>query len=715
MDDDTVIAESDDSNKSAPDAINSPKSEGERQLVSKLIERIKSDKRYHKPAFDVMREDMLIARTGADKKWHKDYYRANVTGRHVNLKVTALYAKNPKAVARRRERLDFEIWDESETSIAQAMQVVQAGQAQGADPVSGGLAVAGNPAFQQSLALLKDFEQGMRSRENARRVGKTLELLFDYFTKEQTPVDFKTSMKQLVRRTSTTGVGYIMLGFQRDLEQDPQVAERLADFRGQLAYAARLIEETQDNQDPEQEVKTAELEAQIRSLEDQQYVLAREGLVFDFPDATRVIPDKMTKNLTGFVGARWLTLEYLFTPEEVKEIFKVDLGNDFMEYSLKSGAKDQSNSDNVSEPESVEAGDNKPTETDTSGLACVWAHYDRQSGTVYYVCDGHSGFLRKPGAPDVYVEDFWPVFALVFNEVEDEKNLFPPSDVRLIKDMQDEYNRSRQGKREHRMAARPRFATPKGVLDDEDKTNLGSAEPFTVTEVNLPPEGDIKKAIQAVPVPGVDPNLYETGETMTDVQLVAGAQEAQFGAVAKATATESSIAESSRIASVDSNVDDLDSYLTRIARASGQILLREMSVEQVKEIVGPGALWPQLTLEQISKEVFLEVEAGSSGRPNQAQEIRNWQQMLPHLIQMQGIPGTWLARETLRRLDDKLDLTEAIVEGLPSVMALNGMQQVAPTDPSNAPDSQSSEGGNNAPSAPGGPSGTDSPMGNNQV
>ncbi len=411
----------------------------------------------------------------------------------------------------------------------------------------------------------------------------------------------------------------------------------------------------------------------------------------------------MTETLVGFVGARWVTVEYLYTPDEVKEIFGVELGKDFREYSL-----DGTNRD--TEQGELELGDKA-----NDGLACVWEHYDREAGVVYYVCDGHAALLREPGPPDVYVEDFWPVFALTFNEVEDEDELFPPSDVRLIQDMQAEYNRARQGQREHRQAARPRYITPSGVLGDEDKQALSGAKPFSVTELNIDIETDMRQVLQAVPTSGVDPNLYETGQIMTDIQLVAGAQEAQFGAVAKATATESSIAESSRIASVDSNVDDLDGFLTRVARASGQIMFREMSQQQVVEIAGPGAVWPQLTLEEIAKEVFLEVEAGSSGRPNQAQEIRNWKEMLPFLVQMPGLEPTFLARETLTRLDDKMDLTQAIVEGLPSIMAMNGMQQVAPQDPANAPDAQGAEGAGNAPAAPGGGTGTGAGMGNNQV
>src|SRR3546814_4156931 len=90
--------------------------------------------------------------------------------------------------------------------------------------------------------------------------------------------------------------------------------------------------------------------------------------------------------------------------------------------------------------------------------------------------------------------------------------------------------------------------------------------------------------------------------------------EANLGGAAGATATESSIAEGSRISSLESNTDDLDELLTTLARATGQLMLMELSVEKVIEIVGPGAAWPNLDREAIVSEIFLEIEAGSSGR-----------------------------------------------------------------------------------------------------
>src|SRR5690606_7962039 len=83
------------------------------ELVSKIARRIKDDKKHHEKAFKRMRRDMRVAMWGAEETWHEDNYKANIIGRHIKAKTAALYAKNPKAVASRRETLDFAVWDEN--------------------------------------------------------------------------------------------------------------------------------------------------------------------------------------------------------------------------------------------------------------------------------------------------------------------------------------------------------------------------------------------------------------------------------------------------------------------------------------------------------------------------------------------------------------------------------------------------------------------------
>jgi len=692
--------------------------EAELNLVKQIQKRIREDKKHHKPAFDLMRRDMYIARHGATPEYAAGWYRANLAGRHVKNKTAALYAKNPKVVAKRRESLDFAVWDEDPKSIDTAMQtVIQAQAMLGTAPVGPDgqpMIDEANPQMQQMVqafeaanAIVADFKQGMERRKMLDRVGKTLEIVFAQALREQKPVDFKTGAKQLVRRTGTTGVGYVELAFQRQTGPRPEIGERLADFRARLDHMRVLAEKAADTDSPllPDDPEIAELEQSIAALQAEPEVVLREGLVFDFPQSTKVIPDKLCRELVGFIGARHLTVEYSYTCDEVREMFGVDLGSAYKKYT--GDAKtDELDGGTVVEGEQKEGGEAK-------GLVCVWKHYEKASGLVYIVADGHPKFLRAPAAPDVFVEDFWPIYALVFNGTESEDALFPPSDVRLIEHQQHDFNTSRQGMREHRKASRPRFSARRGALSDTDMDALKKADAFDV--VQLDTEGNINEIMAPIAVPGVDMNLYATEPFFQDTQLIVGSSEAQFGLTGKATATGEAIAAGASKSSDDSSIDDLDSFLSTIARAASQILFREMSEEQVKQIVGVGAMWPQMTLAQIADEIFLEVEAGSTGKPNQAVEIQNMERLMPFLLQVPNIDPVWLAKQMLRRMDDRLDVNEAIQMGAASIMAQNAMKQPSTGDPATDPNAQGPEGGENGPQPDPERSGSSAAFGTNQV
>jgi hypothetical protein len=721
---DDDILQADSGNAIAPDKADEAAPETHKRLAADIIQDIKADKRHHEKAFKRMRRDMQVAMWGAEREWGAEKYRANIAGRHVKQKTAALYAKNPKATAKRREQIDFTLWDENPASLQLAMQTIQLAQqalaiAQSSppevDPIFGTVSQPEPqlpPGFEQAQALIADFQQGYARRQLYDKIGKTLELLFGYSMDQQQPLDFKRGMKSTVRRTVTTGVGYVELGFQRELGPRPGLVEQMADARVRLDHMRVLAEQIGEGDYDDDAGERAELEFSLQSLQSEPEIVLREGLIVDYPQSTKVIPDKMCKSLDGFIGARHLTIEYVYTVEEVREIFGVDLKDGYTGYTANAGSSREISANDVMDDEYEWSA---PKEK-KNGMVCVWKFYDKPSGLVYYVADGYAGFLRDPAAPDVFVETFWPVFALTFNAVESEDELFPPSDVSLMIDMQREHNRSRQGMREHREAARPRWAYANGSFgDEEDPLLLKNLKPFEMVGLNLDPAAKLGDVLQVVPVPGVDPNLYETGQIFGDTQLVVGTQEAQFGGTSKATATESALAANSTTSSDGSSIDDLDAFLTMIARSSGQILQREMSEEIVKQIVGPGAVWPEMTLAEISGEIFLEVAAGSTGKPNQAVEVANMERMLPMLIQMPSINQEELAREVLRRLDDRMDLTKMIVVGVPSIVAQNQNAQPSPGNPMNDPNAQGGQGGNNAPAAPGGPGGSSASFGSNQV
>lgn len=706
MDDNEMALE--DVTAPAPDTDDAPEApESERRLVKTIQERIRCDKQHHKAAFDQMRRDMFLVKHGRRKVDPEAHYKANLCGRHVKQKTASLYAKNPKAVARRRETLDYAVWDEKPQSLLMAFQTVQMGQQMLAaappmmdemgQPMAPPVAPEMEAAFQQAMAIVQDFQQGTERRKTLDRIGKTMSVLFAQAMREQKPVDFKTGMKQCVRRACTTGVGYVELGFQRQTGPRPGLTEQLADARQRLDHLTALAEDVAEGEIEADDPEMAELQASVMALQAEPEIVLREGLVFDFPQSTKVIPDKLTKQLIGFVGARHLTVEYIFTCDQVEELFGVDLGKKYTGYTA-DGVLPGVASANMVRPDNEDASDAYPSSN--GDLVCVWKHYDKTSGLCYYVADGYDKFLRPAAAPDVFVEDFWPVYALTFNAIESEDELFPPSDVFLMTDQQVEYNKARQGQAEHRYAARPRWVYQNGALEDGDIEAFVQQKPFTAQGLNLPQGAKVGDILQAIPVPGVDPNLYETGQIFSDIQLTVGTNEAQMGGVAQATATESAIAASSIKSSDNASIDDLDGFLSIVARGGGQILLKEMSEEQVKAIAGPGALWPQATLSEITAELYLEVEAGSSGKPNQAVETQNFKELAPLLMQIPGVKPDALAREGIKRLDDRLDLTEFVDDGIPAIVAQNRMQQVAPPDPQADPQAQGAEGGNNGPAAP---------------
>lgn len=694
-----------------------PAAENELDLVKRKMREIKLDLEHHKKAFDRMRDNMFLAMNGRTKDWSERNYSANIVGRHINQSVAALYAKNPKAVAKRRETLDFRIWDENPQTVVQSMQLLQqAQQIMAATTVvgPGGQMLMGPPppGVAEAQALLEDVQQGMNRRDMIKRIGKTMEVLFAQALREQQPVDFKTAMKQVVRRAKTTGVAYVMYDFQRVLgERPPLVMSRIVDSETRLAHLQSLIERLEGGELDETKAEMAELQHTLEALRAEPPPVDKEGLVFDFPSSLDVIPDRLTKSLVGFLGARHVTVRYMMTRDQIKRTFpETDLGDKYTPYTV-DGTKSSE------KPLGTYDGDEADGKKD--GLVCVYKHFDRISGCVYWMCDGYDRLLRPAAPPSVTVENFFPIEALTFNEVESDKDLFPPSDVALLKCMQEEYNFSRQGKADHRRAAKPRWGVQKGVLEAGDQDRLGSAQAFDVVELAGLGDGQkVSDVLQEIPVPGVDPNLYDVNEILSDMQFTVGTSEAIMGGVSKATATESSIAANSSASSIDSAVDDLDGFLTRIARNSGQIMMREMSPEYVQKVAGVGAVWPPMTIAEIQEDLFLEVEAGSTGKPNRAVEINNWERMLPSLLQMPGLSPAWVARETLRRLDDRMDLTEAVIDGLPSVTAMNRLMGAAPAPGpagTNDPASQGPAGGDNAPAPPGGPGGSDAAFGSNQV
>jgi hypothetical protein len=241
------------------------------------------------------------------------------------------------------------------------------------------------------------------------------------------------------------------------------------------------------------------------------------------------------------------------------------------------------------------------------------------------------------------MERFWPWFAIILNEAYDDRQIYPQSDIDLLRDMQLELNRARQGLREHRRANRPKTAVAAGVLEETDKDKLKTHPANALLELNaLAPGQKIEDVLQVVKNPPIDPAVYDTAPTFED--LAAGARLGPGGpghhvggdrhrGLGRPVQPENRPVQRDRRP---------ERYAVRDRPQRRANPLAERVPAVVMEVVGPGAVWPQLTAEDVAKNVWLEVEAGGEGLPNKQQEVANIVQLVPLLQRIPGIsPSGW--------------------------------------------------------------------------
>lgn len=683
-------------------------SEARKALVKEILETIKDDKAYFEKNFKAMRKWMRFAR---GMQWEKadsmssveigdddsdDRYVANIVQRHIQQEVSSLYAKNPTVVAKRAQRLDFKIWDGKMSTVASAMTALSSGMIDPANPQASAVGM-------QAVALQQDIAQGVARRNMLDKVAQSLEILYTYNMNNYLP-NLKRQMKQMVRRTKICGVAFAKLGYQRAMQHSPDALRQIDDITARVAEMQRLAADLADGEVSENSAEAEKLKLSMEQLQSQPDVIVYEGLTWNFPKSTAIIPDMQTVSLDGWIGSNHVSEEYVMTAKDIQRVYGIDIKS----------AKGEMKANEKTTYRIIRPRDKKRKGEESEYL--VYIQYDKLTGMEYHVCDGYCDFLQPPAAPFPQLERFFPYFTLAFNDVEDENEIYPLSDVELMRHSQIEHNRAREGLSQHREHAKPMYVSKK-PLEDEDRQKLKDRVAFEIITLNATnSQESINDIIQQFENAAIDPNLYSTEHLQADMQLTVGADDAALGMAGggDTTATESSIAAGARSKSTSSNVDDLDDLLTQIAREGGQVLLMEVSPQTVQKIVGPGAVWPQLSRAEIAQEIYLTIQAGSSGRPNRAQDLANFERAAPLLLQMPGINPESFGRYGLRILDDSIDLEEMVADGLPSMVAMNamaskpqpgapgaegggGQPQPSTGSPSTDPAAQGPQGANNAP------------------
>ena len=103
--------------------------EQRKALVGRILADVAHWKEHHKDAFKRMKRNVKFVKNAGNEQWRSsaglaaddDRYVANITHRFIQMKVSSLYARDPRVKAKRRQMMDYQVWDGREETLQSAM------------------------------------------------------------------------------------------------------------------------------------------------------------------------------------------------------------------------------------------------------------------------------------------------------------------------------------------------------------------------------------------------------------------------------------------------------------------------------------------------------------------------------------------------------------------------------------------------------------------
>lgn len=513
--------------------------------------------------------------------------------------------------------------------------------------------------------------------EAVRNFSKTLEIILSRLFRDG---DLKSAIKRQSLSAMTNCVGWVKVLLQQDKRTDPLIVNKISDMRDNLRRIDSLLAHLKDPAacaDVDQ--LKAELTDQLRALEDRVEVAGAMGAAFDFIHPDDLFVDENLREVADYRQAGWLAQREFMTTAKARETF--GLGEDGLR-----GAKtyaDQAGEDRTTTQEG----------TEPKGFVAVYEVWDRNASTIYTMIDGCKTYARPPYSPTPASRRFYPFFLLGFHFID--KRRWPRSDVDLAHKLQEEASRALSNFAEHRRRVRPKTFFNKQNLKPEDVSAIQGAENIELVGLDpVDPAIPLSNLLHTPSYPQVDPGLYDIGVYRAAIEEIFGLQDAARGAVVKAkTATEAGFQEAGKESRMDWRRDAIEEQLTEISRYLAELVLQAFPVEVATRYAGPGAMWPTLDKEEIYALVSINIRGGSSGKPDTRAEREAWATLLPmiekaiaEISMLQGNPQTQpaaeakieLLKETVRRMDDRIDVERFIPKVAPMLSVTPGVTAGAP-------------------------------------
>jgi len=498
-----------------------------------------------------------------------------------------------------------------------------------------------------------------------RALGKTSEIVVNHFLKK---ARIKQRAKQALRAAKTCRIGWIKVGLQRRLETDVFIKKRINDIQDNLQTLERFKLEATDPQFNEVEqgkLRAGLLQRQqlLDSLEKEVEVLIAEGITLDLIKTEHMLIDvTQVEDLDDYIQAGKIGQKFLLDSKTALEKFK-----DKAKHLSLWGPIDK---ENAGQPQEHK---DRASEKSSQTVHCyeIW---DRKTLKVYTIGKGYDGYLRDPITPQLEVGEQWyPYFPLAIGRVDGQ--FWPLADVELLKELQDEVSASLTKFKEHRQKAIPFTLFNKGTVSEAEMKLTKQPQGFEFIGITGQPERPLKDLLFHVEHNPIDPQVYDTAHLEKKMeQVTASEASSQPKSNRSKTLGEAKILTQDQQVDSTSDQDEIEEWYKELSTYVWQILLKVLTPQQVQEIAGQEAQWPEaeISLPKIYNQLRLEVKPGSSGKPNKIKETETLTTVMPIAREMiEGIAKLQaegqdeiaetmkiVLQEFLRRADERFDVAE---------------------------------------------------------
>lgn len=598
----------------------------ENKSVKALLEEYDVARKFDKNA----RNQYAIARsfaTGtASKGWASD---ANIIGTFIDILVSFLYAKDP------------------EVSVKAAKNV--------------GGSTKDNADFAETLGIVIS------------RLWKAARLK-------------KKARKQL-RSSLSVGPGWLKVIMTHETRRDPVIQKELSEVEDNVNRLNKTIAEIEEGElDSDELVVERKKEELLReSLKNRLEVIFRYALAIDFVQAEDMQVSLDVSDTTEHLDADWNANEIYIPTANLRVRFPrldaddVKAAKSF--YQRKPASTEVEDDSYTAQSTSKLSGAKYTAESisddDSVTFARVIEIWDRRDNHIKTIIDGIKRWAVEPYPPPYASTRFYPYFNLSLFEVDGERH--PQSLSSRLRKLQEEYSSKRSNSRLVAERSIPGVIYDAQGVKPEDMRKIEAAVHQEFVGISPTKGDDIRKLFTEKPVAKMDPAIFSTASVMSDMERVAGIQEALSQSVQKVkTATEARIEQAGFASRTGADRDTLEDMLQDLAIYTSELAIQALPAEYVQRLAGDKSFWPEdMHVDDILTLAEVEIQTGSTGKPDEESLRQAWSVLLPLVQQIMvaiqqaqftnNLPMAEalrnLLKETMRRLDERIDVEQFIPQG----------------------------------------------------